>query len=302
MARRELRASILPADGKGLGAFASESIPARSFVCSYKGEALTRRQFRRRYADSDPVYGFRLSTATIIDGRNSSHYSRYINHDENGNLRVVISSSSQIDFYAARRIVANEELSFDYGPNYWLGRDIQPAAGTECRATVDGFSFDRTSLPQKLPPRAPLSAKEASIALSLPRDAGVAWLQSRCHARGQCISDRTEVFRLQLTSSLPRMQRRIVRRALALLLGPPPTATHIRSPTARWESPGMPALHARAQTFLQSRWAEALTLWASFCSFSARREPLLPLPEQRDALGVRRGVIARRAAHRGHTC
>ena len=263
MVRREVRASILPAGVKGLGAFASEFIAAHSFVCSYEGEALNRREFRRRYARSDPIYAFRLSKSTIIDGRNSSHYSRYINHDENGNLRARI-SSSRIEFYALRAIMTSEELTYDYGPNYWIGRDVQPAAGTDGRALVDGFSSDTsTSLPHKLPPRTPLSAKEASIALSLPREAAVAWLQSRCQVRGQCASDRTEVFKLPLTVDLPRMQRRMIRRALALLSWPA-ASPHAGTLVSRWRAHDeVPALHARDRTFLQSRWAEALSLWAS---------------------------------------
>ena len=43
------------------------------------------------------------------------------------------SSSSQIEFYAARAISEGEELTFDYGVAYWVARDVDPLPGSDSR-------------------------------------------------------------------------------------------------------------------------------------------------------------------------
>ena len=44
----------------------------------------------------------------------------FINHDEHGTLRAVITTSQRrADFYAARDIEIGDELTYDYGTDYW---------------------------------------------------------------------------------------------------------------------------------------------------------------------------------------
>ena len=150
--------AIRPTDNKGFGAFASTPIAEGVLVCRYEGEMLTKAEVDERYppgATTTSEYLFELlpprrgvRDGLYVDGVDSAHASRYINHDEHGNLVPMIgatasvqpggaprslcwrgpvlklrstsgvaaldngdsssSSSSQIEFYAARAISEGE--------------------------------------------------------------------------------------------------------------------------------------------------------------------------------------------------
>jgi SET domain-containing protein len=76
------RIVIGPTPGKGLGAFAASPIRKGTLVCSYEGTVRTRAEVSSRGND----YLFELSDGLYVDGAQSSHVSRYINHDELGML------------------------------------------------------------------------------------------------------------------------------------------------------------------------------------------------------------------------
>ena len=85
------------------------------YVCSYVGEVLSLSQLLERYATEPPVYVFRLSSTTSIDARNSSHFSRFINHDAHPNLQISVSKASKrIDIFAKRPLHVGSELTIDY--------------------------------------------------------------------------------------------------------------------------------------------------------------------------------------------
>jgi len=132
----EVSVETKPSPPKGLGVFATRHpIKNGTFVCQYKGDLLTLDEQEERYPDSFPDYCLRLSPQLSIDAERSDHWSRFINHNERANLKVV----TQIDpqpcayFEAIRNIEVGEELSFDYGPVYFYARGIQPAQETESR-------------------------------------------------------------------------------------------------------------------------------------------------------------------------
>ncbi|KAL1523392.1 hypothetical protein AB1Y20_018334 [Prymnesium parvum] len=258
--RRELRVEVRQAAPKGLGVFAAEDASAGRWIGTYRGERLSLRALSRRYAHAAPVYAFRIATGGAIDARNSSHFSRFINHDEHGNLRAA-PRGSHVHFYARRLIAAGQELSFDYGAGYWRGRAARPAEGTESRAPRHagrGSSFEEAAwLPRQLAARTPLGAKEVSIALSLPTAAAHDWLLSRCRARGQ----------LGLALDMPREQRRLVRLALSSLFAA------MRDPCLEpAATPKALLVTAGERPLLPSPWAEILTLVAAFRAEPGGRE------------------------------
>lgn len=138
---------VRPAPGKGLGAYAATAVPAGALVCSYHGETLTLQQVRERYGQgatgcnqtADYLFELRPAsesqTGLYVDGANTDHPSRFINHAEAGNLipSPAREPYERIDFYSARPIAAGEELCFDYGVRYWAARGDGPVAGSDTR-------------------------------------------------------------------------------------------------------------------------------------------------------------------------
>ena len=139
-------AEVRPAPGKGMGAFAAIDFRRGELVCAYEGEQLTGSQVTNRYGSGGGgEYLFEVAAPSVasggvyIDGAASSHFSRFINHAEQGNLepRPVLheagGKSGRVDLVAVRRIRAGDELSFDYGEVYWVCASGEPAAATDSR-------------------------------------------------------------------------------------------------------------------------------------------------------------------------
>ncbi|KAL1528133.1 hypothetical protein AB1Y20_009497 [Prymnesium parvum] len=127
-----------------MGAFAEQPLRRGEWVGPYLGTLATPEETMARYNCTNVLsaslradYLFRLDDERSIDAQNSTHFSRYFNHAQHGNLEVVVRAEEQrVDFYAARDIAAGEELTFDYGVRYWLWRG-QPAAGSDTRNFSD---------------------------------------------------------------------------------------------------------------------------------------------------------------------
>ena len=154
---------VCQADGKGWGAFASATVEAGTLVGSYEGTVLSQQEVERRYyggagTTATPDYLFELPSSAngklYIDARDGSHWSRFINHCEDGNLTPSLDAAGSISFFAARRIRTGEEYTFgarprleprwqpahpsrslmatyrvlyaDYGLDYWVSRDSLP--------------------------------------------------------------------------------------------------------------------------------------------------------------------------------
>ena len=91
-------AEVKPAPGKGMGAFAVIDFRRGELVCAYEGEQLTGSQVTNRYGSGGGgEYLFEVAPPSAasgggggvyIDGAASSHFSRFINHAEQGNLEV----------------------------------------------------------------------------------------------------------------------------------------------------------------------------------------------------------------------
>ena len=82
----------------------------------------------------------------------------------------------RVDFYAARDIAADEELTFDYGVRYWLWRDA-PSADSDSRNFSEPKYRDLRPVEKTLLhpppvgtvlPLTPLTAEELQAALALP--------------------------------------------------------------------------------------------------------------------------------------
>ncbi|PID51790.1 MAG: hypothetical protein CR972_05315 [Candidatus Moraniibacteriota bacterium] len=110
----------------GLGLFAQKNITKDDFVIEYTGEAITHDQADARGGR----YLFTLNDDVVLDGKGREHTARYINHSCDPNMEAVIEDDAHIMFYAIKNITKGEELTFDYGEEYF--RDILQKEGCRC--------------------------------------------------------------------------------------------------------------------------------------------------------------------------
>jgi hypothetical protein len=108
----------------GYGAFTSEEIPSGTFVGEYTG--IVRRLYRR-HPDQNP-YCFHYPTKLwslkyyTVDSMKEGNITRFINHSSRPNLLpicVVDRKLLHLVFVAGRTIKTGEQLTFDYGNDYW---------------------------------------------------------------------------------------------------------------------------------------------------------------------------------------
>ena len=98
----------------GLGLFTKQDIPRGAVVIEYIGKTLTAEE----YAASNSKYLFELGPKKTIDGAPRWNTARYINHSCAPNCTIDVHNRRA--FIRARRaIAAGEELSYNYGKEYF---------------------------------------------------------------------------------------------------------------------------------------------------------------------------------------
>lgn len=98
----------------GLGLFTEDSIERGKFVIEYYGVLLTR-------AEADEKGGkylFEINSRRVIDGSPRQNIARYINHSCRPNCETDI-VKGKVYIYAKRNIKEDEELTYDYGKEYF---------------------------------------------------------------------------------------------------------------------------------------------------------------------------------------
>jgi SET domain-containing protein len=119
--------------GKGSGLFALCPFKKGRLIAEYTGVRIP-----TPYADTlDNRYLFELDRVWTIDGSPESNVARWINHACLPNCEGVI-RKGRIFIYAARDIRAGEELTIDYGEEYF-DEFIRPVGCkcAECSSKVD---------------------------------------------------------------------------------------------------------------------------------------------------------------------
>jgi SET domain-containing protein len=98
----------------GLGLFTEAPIERGGYVIEYTGSVLS-----REIADKKGgKYLFEISADRVIDGTGRDNLARYINHSCRPNCEPSIRKGS-ILIFAKRAIKPGEELSYDYGDEYF---------------------------------------------------------------------------------------------------------------------------------------------------------------------------------------
>ena len=137
---------IRPSPIEGLGAFATEVIPAGVRLIEYSGERLTPAQAEARYPDDDGArhhtYLFAIDGDVVIDAAVDGNEARFINHSCAPNCDAVI-DDGRIWIETIHDIEPGEELAYDYA--YILAERHTPAAkrrypchcgAVTCRGTI----------------------------------------------------------------------------------------------------------------------------------------------------------------------
>jgi SET domain-containing protein len=100
----------------GLGLFANTSYKKGDQIIEYTGETITADEGNRRGGK----YLFELNDDWMIDGKGRENVARYINHSCRPNAYPELSEDEkQITIYAKKNITAGDEITYNYGPQYF---------------------------------------------------------------------------------------------------------------------------------------------------------------------------------------
>ena len=109
----------------GLGLFAEEEIPRSAFIIEYFGPIIS--------GDEADEYGgkylFEINKKTVINGVSRKNSARYINHSCKPNCYAEI-DDKRVFIYTRRKIQPGEELSYNYGKEYFA--DVIKPSGCKC--------------------------------------------------------------------------------------------------------------------------------------------------------------------------
>jgi SET domain-containing protein len=106
---------VIKRTGSGLGLFALKPIPAGTRIVEYTGPLVSNEEVERR---AKGKYFFGVNSKWSIDGSPRSNTARYINHSCRPNCDAVV-SKRRVWIWSRRAIKAGEELSYDYGKEYF---------------------------------------------------------------------------------------------------------------------------------------------------------------------------------------
>jgi SET domain-containing protein len=101
----------------GLGLFATKLIKRAAYIATYRGRRVSTAEAAWR-EQRGAKYMFELNSRWVIDGSPRWNVARYINHSCKPNAMPVI-RKGRILFVALRAIVPGEEITYDYGPEYF---------------------------------------------------------------------------------------------------------------------------------------------------------------------------------------
>lgn len=100
----------------GLGLFANKAYTKGEVIIEYTGETISSDEGNRRGGK----YLFELNDQWKIDGKGRSNTARYINHSCRPNAYPELSEDeTQVHILAKKIIKPGEEITYNYGPQYF---------------------------------------------------------------------------------------------------------------------------------------------------------------------------------------
>lgn len=129
MTETEKKKFAVKRSSAGLGLFARAPFKKGDFVVEYTGEIIPNEEADRR----GTRYIFEISSRRSVDGSTRTNLARYMNHSCDPNCEAEI-DGARIMIYALRDIEPGEELTYDYGEEYF--DDFIKPVGCRCGARV----------------------------------------------------------------------------------------------------------------------------------------------------------------------
>lgn len=113
---------------KGDGVFALAPLREGLFLGEYEGELISLPEVDRRYPDGNNEFLYDVDGDRCIDATNSKHFSRWLNHSHGCyNLKTrteyIPEGVPRIAIYASRDIDVGDELTFDYGNDFFTSEN-----------------------------------------------------------------------------------------------------------------------------------------------------------------------------------
>ena len=102
----------------GLGLFAARPLAKRAYIVTYRGKRIPTAEAQRRERRFGAKYMFEINRQWTIDGSSRRNLGRYLNHACEPNAEAVL-RSGKIVFVALRAIAPGEEITLDYGEEYF---------------------------------------------------------------------------------------------------------------------------------------------------------------------------------------
>ena len=111
----------------GLGFFTLEPIPKGKRIIEYTGKRVSNDEVDKRNRGK---YFFGLNSRSSVDGSPRSNTARYINHSCRPNAEAFVTNRRRVWIWSRRKIKAGEEITYDYGKEYFEG--VLEAVGCAC--------------------------------------------------------------------------------------------------------------------------------------------------------------------------
>lgn len=147
--RQYANVSVIKTEKKGYGLRANVDMKPNELIFEYIGEVINEAHFRRRTIQYDEegikhFYFMSLSKGEFVDATKRGNLGRFCNHSCNPNCYVdkwVVGEKLRMGIFTERKIVAGEELVFNYNVDRY-GADPQPCYCGEPNCT--GFIGGKT--------------------------------------------------------------------------------------------------------------------------------------------------------------
>jgi SET domain-containing protein len=113
-----LRSFRVGRSATGLGLFVTKTIERAAHIVTYRGRRIPTEEARTREQLSGVKYMFEISGRWTIDGSSRGNLARYVNHSCRPNAEALLRKGT-IVFVALRRLAVGEEITLDYGKDYF---------------------------------------------------------------------------------------------------------------------------------------------------------------------------------------